>query len=105
MAEAGMLSIVRCGTTYQVRYASSNPHALERQPYPCPDEGTLFALLHHCGLGAWSLHRALAELRHGRMAVLPIVLSEAQRQRYFPHPQGPLTSARTAEHAVGQGEH
>jgi hypothetical protein len=105
MTEEGILSIVRRGTTSQVRDASSNPHAMERQPYPCPDEGTLFALRHHCGLGAWSLHRALAELRYGRMAVLPIVLSEAQRQRYFPHPQGSLTSARTAEHAVGQGEH
>jgi hypothetical protein len=33
MADAGMLSIVRCGTTYQVRYASSNPHDMDRQPY------------------------------------------------------------------------
>src|SRR2546421_184413 len=85
--------------------ASSTPPAMERQPSPCPDEGALFALRHHGGLGAWSLHRALAELRYGRMAVLPIVLSEAQRQRDFPHPQGPLTSVRTAAHAVGQGEH
>ena len=105
MTEAGILSIVRRGTTSQVRDASSNPHAMELQPYPCPDKGTLFALRHHCGLGAWSLHRALAELWYGRMAVRPIVLSEAQRQMDFPHPQGPLTSARTAEHAVGQGEH
>jgi hypothetical protein len=90
MTEAGMLSIVRCGTTYQVRDASSNPHAMDRQPYPCPDEGTLVALPHHCGLEAWSLHRAHAELRHGRMAVLTIVLAEAQRQRYFPRsPRGP----------------
>jgi hypothetical protein len=101
MTEAGILSIVRRGTTSQVRDASSNPHAMELQPYPCPDEGTLFALRHHCGLGAWSLHRALAELWYGRMAVRPIVLSEAQRQMDFPHPQGPLTSARTAAHAVG----
>ena len=71
MTEEGMLSIVRRGTAYQVRYASSDPHALERQPYPCPDEGALVALLHHCGLEPWSLHRALAELRHGRLAVLP----------------------------------
>ncbi|HSX83135.1 MAG TPA: hypothetical protein VLQ80_31825, partial [Candidatus Saccharimonadia bacterium] len=96
MTEAGIRSIVRRGTTSQVRDASSNLHALERQPYPCSDEGTLFALRHHDGLGAWSLHRALTELRYGRMAVRPIVLSEAQRQRDFPHPQGPLTSARTA---------
>jgi hypothetical protein len=96
MTAAGMLSIVRRGTTYQVRYASSDPHALERQPYLCPDEGALVALLHHCGLEPWSLHRALAELRHGRLAVLPIVLAEAQRQRYFPLAQGPHTSARIA---------
>ena len=96
MTEEGMLSIMRRGTTYQARYASSDPHALERQPYPCPDEGALVSLLHHCGLEPWSLHRALAELRHGRLAVLPIVLAEAQRQRYFPLAQGPLTSAPTA---------
>ena len=96
MTEEGMLSIVRRGTTYQVRYASFNPHDLERRPYPCLDEAALVALLHHCGLEPWSLHRALAELRHGRLAVLSIVLAEAQRQRYFPRAQGPLTSARTA---------
>ena len=96
MTEEGMLSIVRRGTAYQVRYASFNPHDLERRPYPCPDEAALVALLHHCGLEPWSLHRALAELRHGRLAVLPIALAEAQRQRYFPLAQGPLTSARTA---------
>jgi hypothetical protein len=96
MTEAGMLSIVRRGMAYQVHYASFNPHDLERQPYPCPDEGTLVALLHHYGLEPWSLHRALAELRHGRLAVLLIALAEAQRQRYFPLAQGPLTSARTA---------
>jgi hypothetical protein len=84
MTEAGMLRIVRCGTTSQVRDASSNPYDLERQPYPCPDEGTLVALLHHCGLEAWSLHRALAALQDGRMAVRPIVLAEAQRQMDFP---------------------
>jgi hypothetical protein len=104
MTEAGILSIVRCGTTYQVRYASSNPHDMDRQPYPCPDEGTLVALLHHCGLEAWSLHRALVELRHGRLAVLSIDLAEAQRQRYFPLAQGPLTSARTAAATPCQGQ-
>jgi len=105
MTEDGILGIMRRGDTYQVRYASYNPHGTDRGSYQCPDEGTLVALRHHGGLGAWSLHRALAELRYGRMAVLPIVLSEAQRQMDFPRSQGPLTSARTAEHAVGQGEH
>jgi hypothetical protein len=84
MSEEGMLSIMRRGTTYQVRYASSNPHDMDRQPYPCSDEGALIALLHHCGLETWSIHRAITELRHGRVAVLPIVLSEVQRQMYFP---------------------
>src|SRR5262249_35354838 len=41
MTEGGVLSSVRRGTTYQVRYASPHPHDMERQPYPCPDEGTL----------------------------------------------------------------
>src|SRR5215813_3653246 len=84
MTEGGMLSIVGRGTTYQVRYASPNPHDMDRQPYPCPDEGTLVALLRQCELEAWSFHRALAELQYGRMAVLLIVLSEAQIQMYFP---------------------
>ena len=84
MTKGGMLSIVGRGTTYQVRYASPNPHDMDRQPYPCPDEGTLVALLHHGGVEAWSLHRALAALQDGRMAVLPIVLAEVQRQMDFP---------------------
>src|SRR5262249_11466769 len=52
MTEGGMLSIVRRGTPYQVRYASPNPHDMNRQPYPCPDEGTLVALLPQCELEA-----------------------------------------------------
>ena len=66
---------------------------LEQQLYPCPDEGTLVALLHHSGLESWSLHRALAELQYGRMAVLLIVLAEVQRQRYCPLSQGTITTA------------
>jgi len=92
MTEGGVLSSVRRGTTYQVRYASPHPHDMERQPYPCPDEGTLVALLHHCGLEAWSLHRALAELQYAHMAVLLIVLAEAQRQMDFPRSQGTITT-------------
>lgn len=45
MTEEGMLSIVRRGTTYQVRYASPNPQAMDWQPYQCTDAGTLVALL------------------------------------------------------------
>jgi hypothetical protein len=83
MSEEGMLSIVRRGTTYQVRYASSNPHSLDRPPYPCPDEDTLVALLHHCGMDPWSIQQAGTELRKGRMAVLPLSCTQAQLQAYF----------------------
>lgn len=84
MAEAGILSIVRRGHTYQLRYASSNPYDMDRPPYPCPDEGALVTWLRHCGIDAWSLQQAVATLRKGGMAVLPLVLSEAQVQTYFP---------------------
>ena len=84
MTEDGILGIVRRGTTYQVRYASSSPHGLERSPYPCPDEGTLVALLHQCGMDPWSIQQAGTELRKGRMAVLPLSCTQAQLQAYFP---------------------
>jgi hypothetical protein len=84
MTEEGILSIVRRETTYQVRYASSNPHGLEWPPYPCPDEGTLVALLHQCGTDSWSIEQAGTELRKGRMAVLPLRCTPAQLQAYFP---------------------
>jgi hypothetical protein len=78
-----MLSIVRRGTTYQVCYASSNPHGPDRPPYPCPDEGTLVALRYHCGMDPWSIHQAGTELRKGRVAVLPLSPTQAQLQVYF----------------------
>jgi hypothetical protein len=84
MTEDGILGIVRCGTTYQVRYASFNPRDLDRPPYQCPDEGTLVAWLRHCGMEPWYIHQAWTELRKGGFAALPIVLSEAQMQTYFP---------------------
>jgi hypothetical protein len=40
MTAEGMLSIVPRGTTYQVRYALSNPYGMDHPPYTCPDEGT-----------------------------------------------------------------
>ena len=101
MTEDGMLSIVPRGTTYQVRYALSNPYGMDHPPYTCPDEGTLVALLHHCGIDSWSIHQADTELRKGRMAVLPIVCSQAQMQAYFP-PQRPRTRGLDAAHHVGQ---
>lgn len=84
MIEAGILSIMRRGYTYQVRYASSNPYDMDRLPYLCPDEGAVITLLHHYGIDPWSLQQAIAVLRKGGMVVLPLVLSEAQRQAYFP---------------------
>jgi hypothetical protein len=36
-----MLSIMRRGTVYQVRYAASNPHGVDREPYLCPTEDAL----------------------------------------------------------------
>jgi len=79
MTETGMLSVVRRGHTYQVRYASSDPYSLDRPAYLCPDEGTLGALLLQWGIDAWSIHQAVTELRQGRIAVLPMVSAQAQR--------------------------
>ena len=84
MTEAVILSVVRRGPTYQVRYASSNPYDMDRPPYLCPDEGAMVTLLHHYGIDAWSLQQAIAVLQKGGVAVLPLVLSEAQRQAYIP---------------------
>jgi hypothetical protein len=95
MTEDGILGIVRCGTTYQVRYASYNPCDLDRPPYQCSDEGTLVAWLRHCGMEPWYIHQASADLRKGGFAALPIVLSETQMQTYFPPHM----------HTVGEHEH
>jgi hypothetical protein len=84
MRETGILSIVSRGNTYQVRYASFNPYDMDRLPYQCSAEGTLVALLRHYGIDAWSLHQAVAALRKGEVAVLPVVLSEALLEAYFP---------------------
>lgn len=86
MTEAGMLSIVRRGHIYQVRYASSNPYAPECSPYLCPDESALIAALRYWGIDAWEQQQAVTTLRRGGVAVLPVVLSEAHRQAYFSTP-------------------
>jgi hypothetical protein len=83
MTEDGILGIMKRGNTYQVRYASYNPHGMDRPSYQCPDEGTLVALLHHCGMEPWYIHQAGAELRKGGFAALPIALAEAQIRTYF----------------------
>ena len=62
---------------------------MDQLPYPCPAEGALVTLLHPYGIDAWSRQQAVDALEKGRVAVLPIVLSEVQTQAYFP-PQGPV---------------
>jgi hypothetical protein len=83
MTEDGILGIIKRGHTYQVRYASYNPHSMDRPSYHCPDEGTLVALLRHCGMEPWYIRQAGAELQKGGFAALPIALAEAQMQTYF----------------------
>jgi len=95
-----MLSILRRGTTYQVRYAPSNPHGLERPPYPCPDEGTLVTILHRCGIDPWAIQQAGTELRQGRMAVLPLRCTPAQLQASFPCTRSGLGSVANAKRAT-----
>jgi hypothetical protein len=84
MRETGILSIVRRGHTSQVRYAAFNPYDMDRRPYQCPDEGALVTMLQHWGIDAWSLQQAIVALQKGEIAVLPLALSEAQLQVYFP---------------------
>jgi hypothetical protein len=92
MLEEGTLSIVRRGPCYQVRYASNNPSDQERLPRVCPDEAHLAALLHHFGTESAVMTQICADVRHGKMAVLLVVLSAEQLQTCFPPP--PETSAR-----------
>jgi hypothetical protein len=92
MTEEGTLSIVRRGPSYQVRYASNNPHDEERHPRACPDETHLVALLHHLGTESAVLTQACAAVRHGKMAVLLVALSAEQLQTCFPPP--PETRAK-----------
>ena len=82
--EEGTLSILRRGTTYQVRYASHNPYDSDRQPYTCVNEHTVVTLLQHCGMDPWSITQAVAELRQGRVAILPILCSPAPIPACFP---------------------
>src|SRR5262249_62181856 len=71
-------------TLFRSRYASSNPHGMDRKPYLCPTEDILLALLQHWGLDAWSMQQTQAELRQGRLAVLPLVCRRGQMHVYFP---------------------
>ena len=83
MTENGILGIIKCGNMYQVRYASYDPHGMDRPPYQCPDEGTLVALLRHCGMDPWYIQQAGAELLKRGFAALPIALAETHIQMYF----------------------
>ena len=83
MTEEGTLSIVRRGNTCQVRYASNNPYGIERQPYVCPDEAHLGALLHQLGIASRSIHEVFAALRKSGFTILLVVLSAKQRQAFF----------------------
>jgi hypothetical protein len=103
MRETGILSIVRCEHTLQVRYASFNPYDFDRCPYTCPTESALVTMLHQWGIDAWSLQQAVAALRKGEVAVVSVVLSEAQLQTYFPL-QRPVCRGRETEGASGQGD-
>ena len=103
MRETGILSIVRCEHTLQVRYASFNPYDLDRLPYTCPTESALVTMLHQWGIDAWSLQQAVTALRKGEVAVVSVVLSEAQLQTYFP-PQRAACLGRETEGASGQAD-
>ena len=83
MTEEGTLGIVMLENTYKIRYASNNPHSMDRQHYKCTDEADLGAFLQQLELDAWYITQAFAELWKGRFADLPIVLSAEQIQEYF----------------------
>ena len=98
-----MLSIVRRGHIYHVRYASYDPCERDRQPYLCLDERHLDTFLHQCRLEPWALQRAGAELQRGGVTVLCVVFSERDVSRLFPLPdeeQGGSQDAKaTNQHA------
>ena len=80
MTEEGTLSILKLENRLQVRYASNNPHTMDRQSSTCTDAEHLGELLHQCGVDPWSIHQAFAELQKGGFTVLFIVLSAAQME-------------------------
>ena len=81
--EEGTLSIVKRDSGSQVRYASNNPRAPDRQPYACTDEATLVALLHQLGTEPEAITQACATVRQGGGAVLHMLVSLRQRQACF----------------------
>jgi hypothetical protein len=85
MTEEGTVSILRRGPHYQVRYASNNPYGRERQALVCPDEDHVRVLLHHLGIDAATVQQTCVAVRTGGMAILCLVVSAEQMQR-FVHP-------------------
>jgi len=85
-AEEGTLSIVRRGHTYQVRYASDNPHEQDRQPYTCPDKAHLETLLHQYLLEPWAVQQAFTDLQRGGVTVFRMVCAARDVARLFPLP-------------------
>ena len=83
MTEEGTLSILMRADTYNVRYASNNPHSMDREPYQCTDEEKLGAFLHQLKIDTWYIKQAFAELWKGGFTALPIVLPAEQIQAYF----------------------
>jgi hypothetical protein len=81
--EDGTLGIVQRDNGYQVRYASNNPRAPDHQPYACPDEASLVALLHQLGTEPEAITQACATVRHGGVAVLHLRVSPRQMQAFF----------------------
>jgi hypothetical protein len=80
MTEEGTLSIMMSENAYKVRYASNNPHSMDRRPYKCTDEAKLGAFLQHLEIDAWYIQQAFAELWKGGFVALPIRLSRACRR-------------------------
>ena len=95
----GTLSIVRRETGYQVRYASNNVHDRERLPCVCPDEARLAALLGHCGTESAVIAQVCADVRHGKMAVLLVVVAAEPLQACFPLPPQAHAGTHAACHA------
>ena len=101
MREEGMLSIMRRGDAYQICYASTNPSALDPPPVYYHDTDTLAAVLHGWGIDAWSIPQAMATLRNGSVAVLPVHMTAAQLQAAFA-PQDAPRVGRGAQDAGRQ---
>jgi hypothetical protein len=82
MTEEGTLGIVMQENTYKVRYASNNPHSMDRQ-HKCTDAAELGAFLQQLEIDTWYIKQAFAELWKGGFVALPIALSAEQIREYF----------------------